>query len=125
MRVLVAGGAGYIGTVLVKELLDKGHSVDVIDLLWFGNCLPTNVKVIHKNINELSITEIEVYDSVIYLGGLSNDPMANYDPYMNFVENVSVPIYLVYLAKEAGIKRFVFASSCSVYGYTKNKTMDE
>jgi nucleoside-diphosphate-sugar epimerase len=61
----------------------------------------------------------------MFLAGLSNDPMAMFRPDLNFIENSSAPMYLAFIAKEAGVKRFVCASSCSVYGFTKNKTLNE
>jgi len=61
----------------------------------------------------------------MFLAGLSNDPMAMFRPDLNFIENSSAPVYLAFMAKNAGVKRFICASSCSVYGYTKNKTLNE
>jgi nucleoside-diphosphate-sugar epimerase len=124
-KVLIAGGAGYIGTLLVNNLKKMNYDVTVVDMFWFGNFLPDDVKVIKKNIIDLSIDEVEGYDSVVYIGGISNDPMANYSPSMNFIENISVPVYLAFITKESKVKRFIFASSCSVYGYTKNNAMNE
>jgi len=125
MKIMVVGGAGYIGSVLVPRLISRGHDVDVIDLLWFGNNLPELVNVIKKDIIELNEKDLEGYDQVIFLAGLSNDPMAEYSPAMNFVANGSSPAYLAYLSKRAGVKRFIYASSCSVYGYTVNELYDE
>ena len=124
-KILLAGGAGYIGTLLAKELLARNYDVKVVDLLWFGNQLPKDFVVQRKNILELGVSDLQSYDSVVFLAGLSNDPMANYNPAMNFVENSAVPSYLAFIAKEAGVKRFVYASTCSVYGYTANNLMDE
>ena len=125
MKILVAGGAGYIGSVLVPRLIDRGYDVDVLDLLWFGNNLPDTVKIINKNINKINNNDLVGYDQTIFLAGLSNDPMAEYSPAMNFVENGSSPAYLAYMSKLAGVKRFIYASSCSVYGYTVNELYDE
>jgi nucleoside-diphosphate-sugar epimerase len=125
MRILIAGGAGYIGSVLVPKLLARGYEVDVVDLLWFGNHLPPDVRVIEKDILEISEDEMKGYDQVIFLAGLSNDPMADFSPAKNFVYNAACPAYLGYRAKRAGVKRFIYASSCSVYGYTVNELYDE
>ena len=65
------------------------------------------------------------YDQVIFLAGLSNDPMAAYSPARNFVENGALPSYLAFIAKNAGVRRFIYASSCSIYGYTVNELYDE
>ncbi len=125
MRIMVAGGAGYIGSALVPELLDHGYEVDVVDLLWFGNHLPAEAKVTQKDLFDCSEVDLQGYDQVIFLAGLSNDPMAEFNPSMNFVYNGALPSYLAYQAKMAGVKRFIYASSCSVYGYTVNELYDE
>jgi len=124
-NILIAGGAGYIGTQLTQKLNKRGYKVTVIDLLWFGNFLPKSVNLWEKNIMDITVEELKEFDAVIFMAGLSNDPMANFNPPMNFVENSAVPSYLAYASKKAGIKRFIYASSCSVYGYTANKLMDE
>lgn len=125
MKILVAGGAGYVGSLLVPSLLEHGYEVDVIDLLWFGNYLPKEVKVIKKDLFECKKEDFEGYDQIIFLAGLSNDPMAEFSPAMNFNYNAALPAYLAYIARLAGIKRFIFGSSCSVYGYTVDMLYDE
>ena len=124
-KVLIAGGAGFIGTLLTKELLARKYEVLVVDTLWFGNYLPENAKISNKSIIDLKEDELSSFDVVIYLGGVSNDPMADYSPSVNFIENCAVPCYLSYMCKRAGVPRFVYASSCSVYGYAANSLMDE
>ena len=124
-KVLVAGGAGYIGSLLAKELLKKKYDVTVVDSLWFGNFLPKQVNLKQKSIIDLTEEELRGQDVVIFMAGVSNDPMADYSPSVNFVENCAVPSYLAYMSKRAGVKRFIYASSCSVYGYTANNLMDE
>lgn len=140
MNILVAGGAGFIGSRLVPELMQRGHAVDVVDLFWFGNHLPLpegfgyGVRVIpapgeigiyKKNIFDLKQEDMKSYDAVIFIAGLSNDPMADFSPSLNFIQNGAAPAYLAYIAKKAGVKRFVYASSCSVYGFTKNEIFNE
>lgn len=125
MKILVAGGAGFIGSVLIPKLLERGYEVDVLDLFWFGNHLPKEVKFINKNIFDLEENDVKGYDQVIFLAGLSNDPMAEYSPAENFISNGSAPPFLAYIAKKAGVKRFIYAGSCSVYGYTVNELYDE
>jgi nucleoside-diphosphate-sugar epimerase len=125
MKILVAGGAGYIGSVMIPKLLERGYSVDVLDLFWFGNHLPAEVGVIHKDIFDLEEKDIQGYEQVIFLAGLSNDPMAEFSPSRNFIFNAAAPAYLGYVAKRAGVRRFIYAGSCSVYGYTVNELYDE
>jgi len=125
MRILIAGGAGYIGSKLIPVLLEHGYKVDVVDLLWFGNHLPENVSVVKKDLFKCQPEDLKDYDQVIFLAGLSNDPMAEYDPSMNFVFNGALPSYMAFVARKAGVKRFIYASSCSVYGYTVNELYDE
>ena len=125
MKILIAGGAGYIGSVLVPLLLDRGYKVVVVDLLWFGNQLPKNALVIQKDVMDLTQDELNGFDQVIFLAGLSNDPMAEFSPSQNFVFNAAAPAFLGYLSKKAGVRRYIYAGSCSVYGYTVNKLYDE
>ncbi len=125
MKILIAGGAGYLGSVLIPRLLERGYKVDVVDLFWFGNHLPRQAGVLNKDIFQLTSEDLEPYDQVIFLAGLSNDPMAEYSPSKNFIFNAAAPAYLAYIAKIAKVKRYIYASSCSVYGYTENELYDE
>src|SRR5712692_1133572 len=125
MKLLIAGGAGYVGSTLIPKLLDRGYKVDVVDLFWFGNHLPRQVGTLNKDIFQLTVEDLEPYDQVIFLAGLSNDPMAEYSPSKNFVFNAAAPAYLGYIAKIAKVKRYIYACSCSVYGYTENELYDE
>ena len=125
MRLLIAGGAGYVGSVLIPRLLERGYKVDVVDLFWFGNHLPRQAGVLNKDIFHLTVEDLEPYDQVIFLAGLSNDPMAEYSPSKNFIFNAAAPAYLGYIAKIAKVKRYIYACSCSVYGYTENELYDE
>jgi nucleoside-diphosphate-sugar epimerase len=125
MKILIAGGAGYVGSVLVPKLLERDYEVDVLDLLWFGNHLPAGVRVLQKDVLDVTEAELRGYEQVIFLAGLSNDPMADYSPSQNFVSNAACCSYLAYLAKRVGVQRFIFGSSCSVYGYTVNELYNE
>ena len=125
MKILAAGGAGYIGSRLIPVLLEHGYEVDVVDLLWFGNHLPENVSVVQKDLFDCKVEDLKDYDQVVFLAGLSNDPMAEFNPAMNFVFNAALPSYLAFITKQAGARRFIYASSCSVYGYTVNELYNE
>ena len=124
-KILLAGGAGYIGTELCKRLLKLDYKVTVIDDLWFGNHLDPKIELIKKDLFQVSHTELKGYDTVIFLAGVSNDPMAEFSPSENFIQNAACPAYLAYESKRAGVKRFIYASSCSVYGYTVDELYDE
>lgn len=125
MKLLIAGGAGYVGSVLIPKLLERGYSVDVVDLFWFGNNLPSDAGIVHKDIFDLTLADLSGYDQVLFLAGLSNDPMAEFSPSKNFVYNAAAAAYLAYIAKKAGVRRYIYACSCSVYGYTENELYDE
>src|SRR5579871_2155744 len=125
MRILVAGGAGYVGSALIPKLLERGYEVDVVDLFWFGNSLPPEVRIINRDLFDLQIGDLKNYEQVIFLAGLSNDPMAEFSPSKNFIFNAAAPAYLCYIAKQAKVRRYIYASSCSVYGYTENELFDE
>jgi nucleoside-diphosphate-sugar epimerase len=125
VKILLAGGAGYIGSSLIPVLLEHGYTTDVVDLMWFGNTIPDTVNIRRQDIFDLKEVDVRGYDQVIFLAGLSNDPMAEFDPSKNFVSNGACPSYLAYICKRAGVRRFIYASSCSVYGYTVNELYDE
>src|SRR6266436_7968925 len=125
MRLLIAGGAGYVGSALIPRLLARGYMVDVVDLFWFGNYLPLEAGIVSKDLFEVTPEDLKEYDQVIFLAGLSNDPMAEFSPSKNFIFNAAAPAYLCYIAKQAKVKRYIYASSCSVYGYTEDELFDE
>jgi nucleoside-diphosphate-sugar epimerase len=125
MKILVGGGAGYIGSLLVPALISKGHEVDVIDLCWFGNKLPKGVNLANRDLLDCTEKDLAGYDQFIFLAGISSDPMAEHSPSKNFILNGALPSYLAFLAKQAKVKRFVYASTCSVYGYTAGQASTE
>lgn len=125
MRILVAGGAGYIGSAVVPALAERGYEIRVVDLLWFGNNLPKEIPVLRKDVFDITEEDLRGIDVVMFLAGLSNDPMAEFSPSKNFVSNAAAPAYLAYTAKRAGVRRFIYAGSCSVYGYTVNELYGE
>jgi len=125
MKILLVGAAGYIGSYLVPKLIDRGYEVTVVDLLWFGNHLPKEVPIQQKDVFQLVEDDVRGFEQIIFLAGVSNDPMAEFSPSMNFIYNAAAPAYLGYIAKRAKVKRFISAGSCSVYGYTVNQLYDE
>lgn len=124
-KILVGGGGGYIGSSLVPILMQNGYDVTVIDVFWFGNYLPSETKIIKKDLFDCTEKDFEGFDTFIYLAGVSNDPMAEFSPKVNFVHNGASPAYLAYLAKRAGVKRYIYASSCSVYGHAEDRLYTE
>jgi nucleoside-diphosphate-sugar epimerase len=118
-KVLVVGGAGYVGCVLVPELLERGYAVKVFDRLYYGDQglkgFQDRIELEVGDMRTLSPLTLKDVDVVINLGGLSNDPTAEYNPRANYEMNTSATIRLAQLCKEAGIKRYIFASSCSIY----------
>jgi nucleoside-diphosphate-sugar epimerase len=124
MKILLAGGCGYVGTMLYNHLKEKQHDITIVDLQWFGN--KTNCdKVIKKDIFDLKQEDIIGFDTVVFIAGLSNDPMADFSPSENFIQNSACPSYLAYISKKAGVKKFIYASSCSVYGFSDDRFSTE
>jgi nucleoside-diphosphate-sugar epimerase len=118
-RVLVTGGAGYIGSILTEKLLAQGYAVRVLDRLYWGReplgDALEKVELIHGDIRGLKDDWLDGIDAVIHLAGLSNDPTAEYDPEANWQMNALATEQLAKACKRRGIERFTFGSSCSVY----------
>ena len=131
MKILVVGCAGYVGSALVPKLLDRGYEVGVVDLFWFGRTVstvssnPERLNYWCEDLFNLTPNFLAEFDQVIFLAGLSNDPMAEFSPSENFIQNAAAPAFLAYTAKQAGVRRFIYACSCSVYGYTEGELFDE
>lgn len=125
MRIFVAGGLGYVGSKLCPILLKHGYDVTICDLNWFSAPVPQGAHWINRDLFEITSEDLRGYDQVIFLAGFSNDPMAECRPDLNFKHNAALPAYLCYEAKRALVKRFVYASSCSVYGFAWDKIYTE
>lgn len=131
MRILVTGDRGYIGTVLVPMLLDAGHDVVGLDSDLFRYCTfgdesqILNYDKITKDIRDVSLDDLEGVDAIMHLAGLSNDPLGDYQPQLTEDINLKASIKLAELAKEKGIERFIFSSSCSNYGAGGDDFLDE
>ncbi|MGC9602325.1 MAG: SDR family oxidoreductase [Minisyncoccia bacterium] len=123
--ICVIGGAGYVGARLVPRLMAEGYAVTVVDTLWFGNPFDASVKLIQQDALTLPQSFFGEFGTVYFLAGLASDPMAEFDPALNFVSNLGVPAYVAYAARAAGVSRFIFADSCSVYGYTGGRECTE
>lgn len=131
MRVLVTGHHGYIGTVLVPLLLDAGHEPVGLDTDYFEPCLlpeqdpGPNVESIRKDLRDLERADFDGFEAVIHLAGLSNDPLGNLDGDLTYEINDAASIRMAELAKDAGVSRFLFSSSCSTYGAAGDDFLDE
>ena len=117
--ILVAGGAGYIGCVLVPRLLERGYKVRLLDRLYFGEgaleSFRDQIEVVVADVRDIPGTALDGVDGVINLSGLSNDPTAEFDPDANWQMNAIATETLGEQCVERGIERYVFASSCSLY----------
>jgi nucleoside-diphosphate-sugar epimerase len=120
--ILVTGGAGYVGSVLVRELLALGERVRVVDTLWFGNPFPPHerLEVIEGDLRHPEPAWLENVDAIVHLAGLSNDPTADFAPELNSESNVYATRQLAEMAAAKSRRddkelRYLFASTCSVY----------
>jgi len=129
MRVLVTGHGGYIGTVLVPMFLEAGHQVVGLDTHLYRSCTfgqePVAIPEIVKDIRDVETEDLEGFDAVIHLAALSNDPLGNLDPQLTFDINHIGSMRLAQKAKQAGVRRFLFSSSCSTYGAAGDDMLDE
>src|ERR1041384_964892 len=118
-KVLVIGGGGYVGCVLVEELLAKGYSVRVFDRLFYGRAAASGfldrVELVAEDMRELNESHVQDCMAVINVGGLSNDPTAEFNPKANEELNTLASIKVAQVAKKAGVARFIQASTCSIY----------
>ncbi len=121
MNVLLTGHKGYIGSVMTPLLLDAGHTVHGLDADLFEGCSfdedgMTTIPETRKDLRDVQQSDVEGFDVVIHLANLSNDPLGNLDPDLTYAINHRATVRLAELARDAGVGRFVFSSSCSLYG---------
>jgi nucleoside-diphosphate-sugar epimerase len=129
MRVLVAGDRGYIGTVLVPFLRAAGHEVEGLDLGFYEGCdlgpAPEDVLGRPQDIRDVQVGQLAGYDAVLCLAALSNDPLGDLNPAATYSVNLDGTLHLARAAKQAGVERFLFASSCSLYGAAGSQAVAE
>jgi nucleoside-diphosphate-sugar epimerase len=130
MHVLVTGHQGYIGSVLVPALLDAGHLVSGLDAGLFATCTfdangLTVVPETEKDIRDAGVVDLAGFDAVVHLANLSNDPLSDLDPALTMAVNHRATVRLAETARAAGVRRFVFASSCSLYGAAGGNAVTE
>ena len=129
MRVLLTGHKGYIGAVAAPMLRAAGHDVTGLDIDFFEGCdfgAPSvAVPSVRKDLRDLERSDLEGFGAVVHLAALSNDPLGDLDTNLTFSINHRASVRLAELAKEAGVRRFVFSSSCSIYGASGDDFLDE
>ncbi|MDT3443512.1 MULTISPECIES: NAD(P)-dependent oxidoreductase [unclassified Pseudofrankia] len=129
MRILVTGHDGYIGTRLVPLFLQAGHDVAGLDSGLFADCTigaePPTVPAVRADIRDITPSHLEGFDAVVHLAAISNDPLGDLNPQTTYDINAHATISVARAAKAAGVSRFVFSSSCSLYGAHGDAPIDE
>ncbi|MDN5726166.1 MAG: SDR family oxidoreductase [Propionibacteriales bacterium] len=120
MKVLLTGHQGYLGTVMAPVLQEAGHEIVGLDIGWFTDCVlgdqPAEVPTLRKDIRDIELDDLTGFDAVVHLAALSNDPVGSLAPQITYDINQHASVRLARLAKRAGVQRFCYASTCSVYG---------
>lgn len=118
MKILVTGACGYKGSVLVPKLVGRGHTVRAVDTMWFGNHLRAhpNLEMIQADVRDHNAVDIRDIDAIIHLSSVANDPCGDLDPKLTWEVSCLATMQLADKAARHGIKRFIYASSGSVYG---------
>ena len=131
MKVLVTGHRGYIGTVMVPMLLEAGHAVTGLDSDLYERCSfdaggrIAAVPSLRKDIRDVAPSDLRGFDAIIHLAALSNDPLSDLNPDLTYDINHRASVGLATMAKQVGVERFLFASSCSNYGLAGDAMIDE
>lgn len=130
MRVLVTGSDGYIGCLVSPYLVERGHETVGVDAGfyragWLYNGTPLTVETLTKDIRRLTEGDLEGFDAVVHMAELSNDPLGQLAPTMTYEINHRGSLHVAATAKAAGVPRFVYTSSCSVYGAATSDLVDE
>lgn len=124
INILVTGGAGYIGSILVRLLLERGYRVTVLDRLFFGRDslkdVLDQIRLVKDDIRWFDPNILRNIDTVFDLAALSNDPIGELDPSKTYDINYRGRVRVANLSKKHGVKRYVLASTCSVYGFQQN-----
>lgn len=120
MRVLVTGHNGYIGSVMIPQLVSAGHEVTGFDTFFFEDCTlgdhQDRVPALRKDIRDVQLADLQGVDAIIHLAALCNDPLGDLHAGWTHDINHQASIRLARLARDAGVRRFLYASSCSMYG---------
>jgi nucleoside-diphosphate-sugar epimerase len=120
MQILITGHDGYIGSVLAPMAGGAGHDVTGLDTFWFEGCTlgpeADPVPALRLDVREIQVDDLRGFDAIVHLAAISNDPVGHLDPARTYEINHLGSVRIARLAKQAGVERFVFASSCSLYG---------
>ncbi len=129
MKVLVTGHHGYIGSVLVPMFLEAGYEVVGLDTFFFEGCdfgeARNGVAAVRKDLRDVGPADIDGVDAIVHLAALSNDPLGSLDPVLTEEINLNASVGLARAAKDAGVSRFLFSSSCSLYGVAGGELLTE
>jgi nucleoside-diphosphate-sugar epimerase len=129
MRVLVTGHHGYIGSVLVRLLREVGYEVVGLDSDFFASNRfvgrVTEVPTLKRDLRDVEAADLAGFDAVLHLAALSNDPLGDLNPQLTYEINYRATMKLASLAKKVGVRRFLFSSSCSMYGAARSEMLDE
>jgi len=131
MRLLITGHHGYIGSVLLPLAAAEGHEIVALDSDLFERCTfggepeRGSWTSVHRDLRDVTRGDLEGFEGVIHLAALSNDPLGDLNPELTYQINLEASRRLARLAREAGVTRFVFASSCSNYGASGDELLDE
>jgi len=127
LKILVTGGCGYKGTVLIPKLLEAGHEVLAVDTQWFGNYLPEHprLKVEKTSVLEPENLNFDDINAVIHLASIANDPCGDLNPKLTWEVSALATMQIADLAKRAGVERFIYTSSGSVYGVKEEEQVTE
>ena len=127
MYVFVTGACGYKGTVLVPKLLAQGHDVVAFDIMWFGNFLKPHprLKVVNGDIRNMDNVDLDGIDAIVHLSSVANDPCGDLNPKVTWEISALATMQLADKAVRRGIKRFIYASSGSVYGIKEELQVTE
>lgn len=127
MKILVTGHNGYIGSVMVPMIVASGHEVTGLDTGLFEDCIfgerPARVPTLRKDIRDVSAADLNGFDAIIHLAALSNDPLGDLNPQCTYDINHLASVKLANVAKRASVPRFLFTSSCSLYGVAGGENM--
>ena len=127
MRIFVTGGCGYKGSILVPKLLAAGHDVIAFDIMWFGNFLQPHprLKVVEGDVRNIAAIDLDGVDAIIHLSSVANDPCGDLDPKLTWEVSCLATMQLADRARRKGVKRFLYASSGSVYGIKDEEQVTE